>query len=166
MVEEEADLKAMAETDAVLKSNGWERTEESFKDTYGDGYERPAVVAEDISPESVIVDPGEQRELPAPDNDTNISDPDVAAQRSADLTESDGDEIDQLVSAMMARDGWRPLTPQMQAVIAAIDAAKSREELDSNLLTGLSSDDAEAMTQYLARASFATRIAAENELDR
>lgn len=40
LVEEEADLKMMAETDTVLESQGWVRTEESFTDTYGNGYER------------------------------------------------------------------------------------------------------------------------------
>lgn len=40
LVDEEADLKIMAETDAALDSLGWVRTDESFRDTYGDGYER------------------------------------------------------------------------------------------------------------------------------
>lgn len=39
-VEEEQDLKVTAETDAVLDAMGWERTEESFKGIYGDGYQR------------------------------------------------------------------------------------------------------------------------------
>lgn len=39
-IEEEADTKAQAETDAVLDRLGWVRTEESFRDVYGDGYER------------------------------------------------------------------------------------------------------------------------------
>jgi hypothetical protein len=41
-VAEKADLKALADTDAVLKSIGWERSTESFNDTYGDGYEKTA----------------------------------------------------------------------------------------------------------------------------
>lgn len=39
LVEPEEDLKAQAETDEALDRLGWQRTEESFKDTYGDGYE-------------------------------------------------------------------------------------------------------------------------------
>ncbi len=39
-VEEELDTKHQAETDEVLSRTGWVRTEESFRDTYGDGYER------------------------------------------------------------------------------------------------------------------------------
>lgn len=41
-VEEEEDTKAQADTDTSLKALGWERTEESFQDVYGDGYERSA----------------------------------------------------------------------------------------------------------------------------
>lgn len=42
MVEEEADLKVQADVDNSLKTLGWERTDESFQDTYGDGYVRTA----------------------------------------------------------------------------------------------------------------------------
>lgn len=38
--EEEADQKAQADTDQVLKGLGWERDDESFRDAYGDGYIR------------------------------------------------------------------------------------------------------------------------------
>jgi phage gp29-like protein len=40
IVEEEADLKAQAETDSTLDALGWTRNDDSFRDTYGDGYER------------------------------------------------------------------------------------------------------------------------------
>ena len=40
IVEEEDDLKDAADTDEVLTRVGWRRTEESFKDRFGDGYER------------------------------------------------------------------------------------------------------------------------------
>jgi hypothetical protein len=39
-VEAETDTKASAETDNQLKLMGWERTDESFQDVYGDGYVR------------------------------------------------------------------------------------------------------------------------------
>lgn len=45
-VEEELDTKHQAETDKVLAEVGWVRTEESFRDTYGDGYERKVAKAE------------------------------------------------------------------------------------------------------------------------
>lgn len=40
LIDAKKDLKTQAETDAALKGMGWERTDESFRDTYGDGYER------------------------------------------------------------------------------------------------------------------------------
>ena len=39
-VEQESDTKAQAETDEILARLGWVRSEESFRDTYGDGYVR------------------------------------------------------------------------------------------------------------------------------
>lgn len=39
-VEEEEDTKTSAETDKVLGETGWVRTEESFRDTYGEGWVR------------------------------------------------------------------------------------------------------------------------------
>lgn len=79
IVEEEADLKQLADTDAVLKGIGWERSGESFKDTYGDGYEKrepvdppPAIAGQPPTKSGTVpdlgVDPkldgGEQQPLP------------------------------------------------------------------------------------------------------
>lgn len=44
-VEQESDSKAQAETDEILDRLGWVRTEESFRDTYGDGYVRKSEAA-------------------------------------------------------------------------------------------------------------------------
>lgn len=49
-VEEEIDTKHQAETDEVHARNGWVRTDESFQDTYGDGYERKAVEKPAVDP--------------------------------------------------------------------------------------------------------------------
>ena len=40
IVEEEEDAKANAETDKLHGENGWVRTEDSFRDTYGEGFVR------------------------------------------------------------------------------------------------------------------------------
>lgn len=40
VVEQEADLKMEAEKDEILSRIGWRRTDESFGDTYGEGFER------------------------------------------------------------------------------------------------------------------------------
>lgn len=58
-VEEEVDLKVTAETDKVLDEMGWERTDESFKETYGDGYQRKAAPA--AAPANPAAAPGDQR---------------------------------------------------------------------------------------------------------
>ncbi|MEI6417495.1 MAG: DUF935 family protein, partial [Sphingomonadales bacterium] len=58
-VEEEVDLQVTAETDKVLSEIGWERTEESFKETYGDGYQRKAAPA--AAPAMPAPVPGDQR---------------------------------------------------------------------------------------------------------
>lgn len=39
-VEEEEDTKTTADTDKILSETGWVRTEESFRDTYGEGFVR------------------------------------------------------------------------------------------------------------------------------
>lgn len=77
-IEEEADTKAQAETDEALERLGWVRTEESFRDTYGEGYERKAAASPDEGEEVEVEDPdgGEADDTPRPDpnvNDTNAS---------------------------------------------------------------------------------------------
>lgn len=58
-VEEETDTKLAADTDTVLKALGWERTEESFQDVYGDGYVR-------VQPAEP--DPSADPQMDAPEN--------------------------------------------------------------------------------------------------
>jgi phage gp29-like protein len=61
LVEEEEDTKTVAEADAAIESLGWTRTDESFRDTYGDGFERKAAPAEPdlgLTPDQPGVDPG------------------------------------------------------------------------------------------------------------
>lgn len=55
-VEQETDTKAQAETDEILDRIGWVRTEESFRDTYGDGYVRKAKAPEPDDGDRVPVD--------------------------------------------------------------------------------------------------------------
>ncbi|WP_054133832.1 DUF935 family protein [Blastomonas sp. AAP25] len=61
-VEEETDTKLAAETDNQLKGLGWERTEESFQDTYGDGYVR-VQKADTQTPDSAQLDPVADQKL-------------------------------------------------------------------------------------------------------
>jgi hypothetical protein len=61
-VEEELDTKHQAETDKVLAEIGWVRTEESFRDTYGDGYERKTAKVELPTKSPVGTEPVEEEE--------------------------------------------------------------------------------------------------------
>lgn len=60
VLEEEEDLGEAADTDGKLEKLGWIRTDESFRDTYGDGYERK-------KPENTETDaPGTEPKPPVP----------------------------------------------------------------------------------------------------
>lgn len=73
-VEQEADTKAQAETDESLARLGWVRTDESFTDTYGDGYVRKAKAADPDDGEKVDVDDPDAGDGA---NDNDPADPNV-----------------------------------------------------------------------------------------
>lgn len=77
------------------------------------------------------------------------------------FAEGRADAIDQVVADILAEQGWAPLSPQLKAVIDAIEASGSPEELDASLLQALDTADAELLTQVLGRAAFGARIGAE-----
>jgi phage gp29-like protein len=72
-----------------------------------------------------------------------------------------GDTVDQLVADLLGEQGWRPLSPQLKAVINAIDASGSADSLDEALLNSLDKADSAALTQIMARTTFTARVAAE-----
>jgi hypothetical protein len=57
LVEEEEDTKTTAETDVALAGIGWVRDEDSFRDTYGDGFVRKAEQAAPPAPGAAPGDP-------------------------------------------------------------------------------------------------------------
>jgi hypothetical protein len=71
-VEEEDDTKATAETDVVLDRMGFERTEESFKDVYGDGYQRKAAPAVPAKNPSGTRPEGGTRDGSSADEDSRV----------------------------------------------------------------------------------------------
>jgi phage gp29-like protein len=73
-----------------------------------------------------------------------------------------GDVIDQMVEDMLALQGWKPLSPQIASVIAAIEASGSVEDLDASLFKSLSADDSALLKHVLATATFAARIGGES----
>ena len=76
-----------------------------------------------------------------------------------------GDVIDQIAGDLLAEQGWRPLSPQLKAILTAIEASGDPASLDEALLKSLDTADSAALTMVLARASFATRIGAEGGVD-
>jgi hypothetical protein len=81
LVDEEADLKIMAETDAALDKLGWMRSDESFRDTYGDGYERKPAAP-------VAVEPLDKK-APESDQDKVKNDNDNPLEKAIALAASD-----------------------------------------------------------------------------
>jgi Protein of unknown function (DUF935) len=72
-----------------------------------------------------------------------------------------GDVVDQIAADLLAEHGWKPLSAQMSAVLRAIEASDTPEQLDEELLKTLDPAERETLTQILARATFAARIGAE-----
>ncbi len=72
-VEQEADTKAQAETDEILDRLGWVRTEESFRDTYGDGYVRKPTATDPADGDKTDVDDPDGGEA----NDNDPANPNV-----------------------------------------------------------------------------------------
>lgn len=112
-IEEEADVKAIAETDAIHAANGWLRSDESFQDTYGDGYERKPVI-----------------DAPQPPK-TALEPPVSLAAPTLDVVDSD---VDAIVSADGFLDVPKALTSDL---IDALSRAASINEINAVLDGGL-----------------------------
>ncbi|ARR52011.1 hypothetical protein HY78_00325 [Rhizorhabdus wittichii DC-6] len=74
------------------------------------------------------------------------------------------DVVDQAVDMIVA-EGWEALQPIVSPIAAAIEAATSAEELDELLIGTLSQSDVDKLTESLARAGFAIRVAEEGGID-
>ncbi len=79
--------------------------------------------------------------------------------------EESGDAIDTIVSQMLQDNGYTPLEPRLKALIDAIEGAASQDDIDAFLLASVDSAQHDDITQMLARAGFATRIAAESGVE-
>ncbi len=130
-VEEEADLKAMAETDAIHADNGWVRSDESFKEVYGDGYVMKAEV-----------DKTDDEKVPKAPSKTPIS---LAAPQS-DVINSD-------VDAIMSGDAFIQATKALSAdLLDALSAAKSIDEINAILDGGIALMNDAPITDALLKA--------------
>lgn len=150
-VEEEEDLKHTAETDAVLERIGWQRTEESFKDIYGDGFVRKA------APEPAPVPPAIETKKPANDDDQERPRPKVAVSFAE--APIGGDIVDHAVAQIMADEGWRSAL-DIDPLIEALTRASSPAEVEEALIRHGELADDSWLTESLARAGFAVRYAA------
>ena len=149
-VEEELDTKHQAETDKVLAEIGWVRSEESFRDTYGDGYERAPA-----TPEPPQIAPGQ-----TPPGGPDLPADDTTAAFAEGLLAPDPDQTDALVDALIAADGYRLATSSGDDLLARIATLNSPEALAALLDDDARLIDDAPLAQALERASFAFRLQA------
>lgn len=163
IVEEEDDLKEAADTDETLSRVGWRRTEESFKDRYGDGYERaePRPVDEAANPARLE----DRRATPAVDtardaNVVRLPTPKVIGLAEAIVAAlGERDVVDDAVDAVMADEGWREIAaPIVDPLLARIQRATSWDDVQAILSDEAASDSEKPLVASLARAAFASRI--------
>jgi phage gp29-like protein len=164
-VEAEEDLKSTAETDAVLARFGWNRTEESFKDVYGDGYERAEPTGggegeqanDKRTPAAGPPEEGDDRKV-------------IPFQKVASLAElaagpPPSDVVDEAVAAVMADEGWVEAPPLVRALVGRLVDAKDEEEVKRILSQVAELDDEDELVNSIARAAFAVRMAAQTGTD-
>lgn len=156
IVEQEDDLKAAADTDEALARLGWVRTEDSFRDRYGDGYERKAEAPAAPPVEAAPVEP----EAPAPDTPANDTAPlKVALAEALAPILRPRDVVDEAVEAAMADEGWsRAYGSMIDPLVARLQAAGSAEEAAAILAAEGEAMDAGPLAERLARAGFALRL--------
>lgn len=160
IVEQEDDLKAAADTDEALARLGWVRTEDSFRDRYGDGYERkaeaPAAPPVEAAPVADAVVP----DAPAPDALASDTAPlKVALAEALAPILRPRDVVDEAVEAAMADEGWsRAYASMIDPLVARLQAAGSAEEAAAILAAEREAMDAGPLAERLARAGFALRL--------
>lgn len=162
MVEEEDDLKEAADTDEVLSRVGWRRTEESFRDRYGDGYERAAPAAVPVDgPADDAADPAQDGADPAqPGTVVPFTRPEAVALAEAIAAAiTPHDVVDDAVDALMAEEGWRAaLGPVVDPLVQQLQAAGSPDDVAAILAREAELGDDAPLTEALARAGFALRL--------
>ena len=148
LVEEEEDLQSTAETDAMLARVGYRRTEESFRDIYGDGFERA---------EPVLPPEPEQKLLPPPRDAAD------RAPEAASFAETiEADIVDQAVQQIMADEGWRAIAADLgvNPLLEQLAKAEDPEEVEAILRREAELGDTGRLGERLARAGFAVHMAA------
>jgi len=141
IMEDPEDLNTLADRDTTLKALGWIRTEGSFREIYGEGYEK--------APE------------PTPQPDSNAPDNDNGDQQ---FDAQDIDDIDRIVTEMGASG-----TAAIEAFIAPLrdklEGLHNPEILRVALLNHLETADTSAFEAALANPMLAVRAATEAGID-
>ena len=157
-IEEEDDLKAAADTDAVLATIGWRRTAESFRDRYGEGYEFTAPAP---PPAPAAARPASAGDDPARAEFDRLVDQPTAASFAEALEAAlrPRDVVDEAVDAAMADDGWqRQLGPVVEPLLARLAEARSPEDVAAICAREATLGDDATLADALARAAFAMRL--------
>ncbi|WJY18711.1 DUF935 family protein [Alteriqipengyuania flavescens] len=153
-IEEELDTKHQAETDAVLAQIGWVRTEESFRDTYGDGYQRTTDAVADIgasAPRNVNL---EQDEQPGQASLAEAVGPDVPP-----IDSSREDLPGYVASRVLAATDEQIAAYAAEGLLSALATAGDSDDLDDILAFRMHRDTRDdPLYQALHRASFAMRL--------
>lgn len=164
IVEEEADLAAQAATDEALARLGWERSDESFADTYGDGYRRKAVPALPAMPAPAPGDDAGNGGEGADDADEDGEDEDDGG--AASFAEAPGADAIEAVAQALADEGWEAvMAPLAQPLLDAALAADSFEAAAAALAPALSGAQSGPLEEALRRAAFVARAITQGDPD-
>ncbi len=168
MVEEEEDTAQTAQTDKVHGENGWVRTEDSFRDTYGEGFVRRGAEGDPggtTEEQRKRVD-AERPAKPAPKTSVTRAandDPKIAKAASFAAEDDRHDDADDIVDRMIAEDGYRVATSLTGNLIDQLLAADSETQARAILAEALGMMDEAPLIQALARAGFAVQLDAATQ---
>lgn len=174
LVEEEGDTKSVAETDAILAAQGWERTEESFRDIYGEGYVRAKTPLTTSAPPGTRRAPVDGGTLQTnggagdsqPGKETDNPGGELPTAASFAEAPPPRDLVDDATAQIMQDEGWTEGKPPIAgALFDELAQATSPEEVQQILARSAELDDEADLTETLARAGFAVGMAARTGTD-
>jgi len=161
--DEPEDLDKAADRDTKLKEQGWVRTEESFRSTYGDGYQRlvAPIPAQNGLP---AIDPAEFSEQPLLSrvgawllNVIGFAEQDTIANQRARVKQ-DQDTIEQ--GAAQLSQQWEPLVgPRVKELQTLLDETGDLALFAERLKEFANAGPSAEVVDSIARATFAARLA-------
>jgi phage gp29-like protein len=168
---ESEDLKTVSERDKNLKELGYERTPESFQETYGEGYTRVQQPTPDVN-----VSDGAAKTRAAADDSAaafseaeqtlftrfkhwlGFAEPD-AVERQRSRKRSDQDAIAQGAEAMAANHWELMLGPRVKQLQTVLDETGDLALFSERLQEMIDAEPDPVVVDALARASFSSRLA-------